>query len=88
MDKLILKAAVYFFIIFIMSGKAPKGLSLILWLEGNIGTLEKTMDLIQDKAVEYNRVFKGDGSSEATQKLSLLIYRMVSYLLLLQYILT
>jgi hypothetical protein len=45
MDELILKAAVYFFLIFVMSGKALKGLSLILWLEGNIGTLEKIMDL-------------------------------------------
>jgi hypothetical protein len=45
MDELILKAAVRFFLIFIMSGKAPKGLSLILWLEGNIGTLKKIIDL-------------------------------------------
>jgi hypothetical protein len=45
MDKLILKAAVHFFLIFIMSGKAFKGLSLTLWLKGNIQTLKKTMDL-------------------------------------------
>ena len=47
-----------------MLGKASKGLSLILQPEGNIGTLEKTMDLAWDKAVKYNRVFKGDGSSK------------------------
>jgi hypothetical protein len=82
-DELILKATVYFFLIFIMSGKAPKGLSFILWPEGNIGTLEKMMDLAWDKAVEYNRVSKGNSSSKAMQKPSLLIYYMVSYLLLL-----
>ena len=64
MDKLILKAAVRFFLIFVILGKAPKGLSLTLWLEGNIGTLEKTIDLIQNKAVKYNRVSKGNGFSK------------------------
>jgi hypothetical protein len=64
-------------------GKAPKGLSLTLWPEGNIGTLKKTIDLVWDKAVEYNRVSKGDSSSEAMQKLLLLICHIVSYLLLL-----
>jgi hypothetical protein len=73
---------------FVMSGKAPKGLSLTPWPEGNIGTLEKTMDLAWDKAVEYNGVSKGDGSSEAMQKPSPSMCRMVSYLLLLRYILT
>jgi hypothetical protein len=47
-----------------MSGKAPKGLSLILWLEGNIRTLKKMMDLVWDKVVKYNRVSKGDSFSE------------------------
>jgi len=28
-------------------------------------TLEKMIDLVWDKAVEYNRVFKGGGSSKA-----------------------
>ena len=65
MDKLILKAAVRFFLMFVILGKAPKGLSLILQLEGNIITLEKIIDLVQDKAVEYNGVSKGGGSSEA-----------------------
>ena len=65
MDKLILKTAICFFLIFIMSDKALKGLSFILWLEGNIRTLEKTMDLVQNKAVEYNRVFKSNGSNKA-----------------------
>ena len=46
MDKLISKAAIYFFSIFIILNKTPKGLSLILWLEGNIITLKKTIDLI------------------------------------------
>ena len=55
----------YFFLIFIMSGKAPKGLFFTLQLEGNIGTLKKTMDLAQDKVVEYNRVSKSDGFSKA-----------------------
>ena len=54
-----------FFLIFIISGKAPKGLSLIPQPEGNIGTLKKTMDLAQDKAVKYNRVSKGDSFSKA-----------------------
>ena len=54
-----------FFLMFIILGKAPKGLSLTLQLEGNIKTLEKTIDLVQDKVVEYNGVSKGDGSSEA-----------------------
>ena len=54
-----------FFLIFIILGKAPKGISLILQLEGSIITLEKIIDLVQDKAVEYNMVSKGDGSSEA-----------------------
>ena len=66
-----------------MSGKAPKGLSLTLWLEGNIGTLKKTMDLTWDKAVKYNRVFKNNSSNEAMQKPLLLICYIVSYLLLL-----
>ena len=83
MDKLILKATMRFFLIFVMLGKALKGLSLILQLEGNIGTLKKTMDLAQDKAVEYNRISKGNSSSETIQKLLLLIYYIVSYLLLL-----
>ena len=48
-----------------MSGKAPKGLFFTLQLEGNIGTLKKTMDLAQDKVVEYNRVSKSDGFSKA-----------------------
>ena len=65
MDKLVLKTAVHFFLIFVILGKAPKGVSLILQLEGSITTLEKIIDLVQDKAVEYNRVSKGDGSSEA-----------------------
>jgi hypothetical protein len=65
MDELILKAAVRFFLIYIILGKAPKGLSLTLWPEGNIGTLKKTIDLVWDKAVEYNRVSKGDSSSKA-----------------------
>ena len=54
-----------FFLIFIILGKAPKGFFLILQLEGNITTLEKITDPIQDKAVKYSRVSKGDGSSEA-----------------------
>ena len=65
MDKLILKAAMRFFLMFIILDKAPKGLSFILQLEGNIITLKKIIDLVWDKAVEYNRVSKGDGSSEA-----------------------
>ena len=65
MNKLISKAAVRFFLIFIILGRAPKGLSLILQLEGNIGTLKKIMDKVWDKVVEYNRVFKGDSSSKA-----------------------
>ena len=65
MDELISKAAVCFFLIFIILGKAPKGLSLILQLEGNIATLKKTMDLVQNKAIEYNRFSKGDGFSKA-----------------------
>ena len=65
MDELILKAAVRFFLMFVILGKAPKGLSLILQPEGNVKTLEKIMDLVQDKAVEYNGVSKGDSSSEA-----------------------
>jgi hypothetical protein len=65
MDELILKAIVCFFLIFIISGKAPKGLSLILWPEGNIRTLKKTMDLVWDKAVEYNRVSKSNSFSKA-----------------------
>ena len=48
-----------------MLGKAPKGLSFMPQPEGNVVTLKKIMDLVQDKAVEYNRVFKGNGSSEA-----------------------
>jgi hypothetical protein len=83
MDKLILKAAVCFFLIFVMSGKAFKGLSLILWPEGNIGTLEKTMDLAWDKAVKYNGVSKSNSFSKVIQKLLLLICCIISYLLLL-----
>ena len=45
MDELILKAAVRFFLIFVILGKAPKGLSFILWPEGNIMTLKKIIDL-------------------------------------------
>jgi hypothetical protein len=41
------------------------------------------MDLTWDKAVKYNRVSKGDSSSKAMQKPSLLICYIVSYLLLL-----
>ena len=48
-----------------MSGKAPKGLSLTPQPEGNVATLEKMINLAWDKAVEYNRVSKGDGSSKA-----------------------
>ena len=48
-----------------MLGKAPKGFSLTPQLEGNVAALKKIMDLVWDKAVEYNRVSKGDGSSEA-----------------------
>jgi len=48
-----------------MSGKAPKGLPLILWPEGNITTLEKTMDLVWDKVIKYNRVSKSDSSNKA-----------------------
>ena len=55
----------YFFLIFIILGKAPKGLSLILWLEGNIGTLKKLINLAQNKAVKYNRVFKSNSFSKA-----------------------
>ena len=69
-------------------GKAPRGLSVTLWLEGSITTLEKIIDLAWDKAVEYNIVFKGDSPSKAMQELLLLMYYMVSYLLLLLYILT
>ena len=78
----------YFFLIFIILGKTPKGLSFILQLEGNIGTLEKTIDLIWNKVVEYNGVSKGDSFSKTIQKPSLLMCYIVSYLLLLQYILT
>jgi len=88
MDKLILKAAVCFFLMFIILNKALKGLSIILWLKGGIITLEKIIDLVWDKAVEYNGVSKGGGSSEAMQELSPSIYYIVNYLLLLLYILT
>ena len=65
MDKLISKAAVHFFLIFIILGKAPKGLSFILQLKGNIKTLKKTMDLVQNKVVKYNGVFKSNGFNKA-----------------------
>ena len=45
MDELILKATIHFFLIFIMSDKAPKGLFFILWLKGNIVTLKKIINL-------------------------------------------
>ena len=83
MDKLISKATVRFFLMFIILGKALKGLSLILWLEGNIRTLKKMMDLVWDKAVKYNGVSKSNNSNKAMQKPLLLIYCIVSYLLLL-----
>ncbi len=38
-DKLVLKTAVRFFLMFVILGKALKGVSLILWLEGSIITL-------------------------------------------------
>ena len=65
MDKLVLKTALHLFLIFIILGKAPKGISLILQLEGSIITLEKVMDLVQNKVVEYNIVSKGDSPSKA-----------------------
>ena len=65
MDKLVLKATVYFFLIFIILNKAPKGLFFILWPEGNIRTLEKTINLIQDKVVKYNRVSKSNSFNKA-----------------------
>ena len=65
MDKLISKAAIHFFLIFIILGKASKGLSLILWLEGNIRTLKKIIDLAWNKVIKYNRVFKGNNSNKA-----------------------
>ena len=86
-DKLVLKTAMRLFLMFVISGKAPRGLSLILWLEGSITTLEKTIDLAWNKIVKYNIVSKGDSPSKAMQELSLLMYCMVSYLLLLLYIL-
>ena len=54
-----------FFLIFIILNKTPKGLFFILQLKGGIITLEKIIDLVQDKAVKYNRVFKGGGFSKA-----------------------
>ena len=65
MDKLISKTTIRFFLIFIISGKAPKSLSLTLWPEGNIRTLKKIIDLTWDKVVEYNRVSKGNNSNKA-----------------------
>ena len=65
MDKLVLKTTVCFFLIFVILGKAPKGISLTLQLEGSIITLEKVMDLVQNKVVEYNIVSKGDSPSKA-----------------------
>jgi len=38
-DKLVSKTAMRFFLIFMMLGKALKGISLILWPEGSIITL-------------------------------------------------
>ena len=54
-----------FFLIFIILNKALKSLSFTLWLKGDIVILKKIMDLVQDKAVDYNRVFKSDGFSKA-----------------------
>ena len=65
MDKLVLKTAVRFFLIFVILDKAPKGISLTLQLEGSIITLEKIIDLVQDNIVEYNIVSKGDSPSKA-----------------------
>ena len=65
MDELILKTAVCIFLMFVMLGKALRGLFFTLWPKGNITTLEKTMDLAWDKVVEYNGVSKGDGSNKA-----------------------
>ena len=64
-DELILKVAVRFFLIFIILSKAFKNLFLTLWLKGGITTLEKIIDLVWDKVVEYNGVFKGGGFSKA-----------------------
>ena len=78
----------HLFLIFVMSGKAFKSLFFTLWPEGSIMTLKKTMDLVWDKTVEYNMVFKGNSLGKAMQELLLLMCHIISYFLLFLYILT